>query len=333
MIKGNYRKLERLSSSDVRTFATKGRWEFYKRYILKEKEESDSRSMLIGNLVHCLLLEPEEFEKRYYLSICSKKPTGKMLDFVNSLFKHTMLHTVDGVITKEFKDLAIEAKKDSGYSHSLETILKNFKDKDPENYYRELRDSTITNKTVVCTDDLDISQKIVDRLKTSTNTYHLFKGHKEMQIDDFSIDGLEFKAMLDDVEEYNDYVIGSDLKVTWENEEFLNEYYLKKRADLQGLIYYKALQSKFPGKKIKNFRFIAADSQNHREPLIYVMNKEEMSKAENGFWLRNRYYPGLKQILQDIKWHIDTGNWTISRENYLNNGIIDIYEHTIKQNQ
>ena len=306
-----YRQLEFLSSTDVRTFVTKGREEFYKRYILKEGFK-ETRSILIGNLVHTLLLEPETFDEKYTMSICKKAPTGKMLEFVNALFKNTVSCTVDGVVTKKFKDLAEIAKEESGFLIPLDTIIRKFTDSDNEKYYQELLNSI--EKPVVSIADKEIAERILARIKTSPITSSLFQGQKELKINNFKIGGLEFKAMLDDVEITDSYVLPSDLKVVWNNEGFLEEYYKFRRADLQAAVYTFGLEQLYPGKEIKPFRFIAIDSTNKAEPLIYQMTTESINFAKQE----------LLKVLEDIKWHLDTGIWNISRENYLNNGIISI---------
>src|SRR5687768_7385096 len=90
----DYRALDILSASDLRVYATDGRKEFYKRAILKKKKEDrDSRAILIGSASHCLLLERENFEEKFYMSICSEEPTGNMKKFVDNLYKYTLLNT------------------------------------------------------------------------------------------------------------------------------------------------------------------------------------------------------------------------------------------------
>lgn len=321
-----YRKLDVLSSTDLRTFATKGRKGFYQRVILKQKsDEEDSRATIIGKAGHCLLLEPHEFDSKFYMSVCNKEPTGNMKEFVNSLYKHTVLNAdEEGKLTKDFEEIAQEAYKESGYTGwTLKKVLTEFTGKSPEMYYRDLRESKIKGKTLICSEDRSIADRVVETIKTHDFTRNMFHGEKEVQIEGFNINNLELKAMLDDVEVYSDYVIGTDLKIVWDNENFYNEYFLKKRADIQAYIYVLALKHKYPDKEIK-FRFVAADSQNFNAPLIYHINSKILDNAYWGFKEGNREYPGVRQIIEEIIWHMDTQNWTMSKQAFDNAGIIKL---------
>src|SRR5688572_2698440 len=109
MIKGpvvktekEYRKIGKLSASDLRLFSTDRR-KFFRKVVLGEDisdEEEYSKALLIGSLVHTLLLSPHLFDEKYLMSICSSPPTELMLAFTEALYKHTILNTTeDGVVT------------------------------------------------------------------------------------------------------------------------------------------------------------------------------------------------------------------------------------------
>jgi hypothetical protein len=59
-------------------------------------------------------------------------------------------------------------------------------------------------------------------------------------------------------------------------------------------------------------------------PLIYAMTRESWIAAVNGFEYKGREYPGVKQIIEDLKWAIENNKWNISRENSINNGVVNI---------
>jgi hypothetical protein len=71
-------------------------------------------------------------------------------------------------------------------------------------------------------------------------------------------------------------------------------------------------------------RFIVCDSTNYYSPLIYTLSGTDMHEAFSGFEHKGRKYPGVKQIIEDLKWAIENDIWNISRENYLNNGVVNI---------
>ena len=88
-----YRAVSMDSSSSLKEFST-NRKAYYKKHILGEKvEEEDSKASIIGRVVETLLLEPDLFDERFHMSVCLSAPTGLMLAFVESLYKHTAAAT------------------------------------------------------------------------------------------------------------------------------------------------------------------------------------------------------------------------------------------------
>ena len=122
-----------------------------------------------------------------------------------------------------------------------------------------------------------------------------------------------------------------DLKVTWAVESFYKEYYLYRRAYIQAYLYYNAAHKlkndlELSGYKVLYPKFIVSDSINYYEPLIYTLSDEDISDAFNGFDCKGKFYPGVKDIIEDLNWSMDMNIWNISRKNYLNNGIVNIKE-------
>jgi hypothetical protein len=59
-------------------------------------------------------------------------------------------------------------------------------------------------------------------------------------------------------------------------------------------------------------------------PLIYTLSDEDMEECYLGFEHKGRTYPGVKQIIEDLKWATENNVWNMSRKNYESNGIINI---------
>jgi hypothetical protein len=59
-------------------------------------------------------------------------------------------------------------------------------------------------------------------------------------------------------------------------------------------------------------------------PLIYTLSDEDMKECYLGFEHKGRTYPGVKQIIEDLKWATENNVWNMSRKNYESNGIINI---------
>jgi hypothetical protein len=59
-------------------------------------------------------------------------------------------------------------------------------------------------------------------------------------------------------------------------------------------------------------------------PLVYAMTMKSWMDAVNGFEYKGREYPGVKQLIEDLKWTLENDVWNISRENHINNGIVNL---------
>lgn len=331
------------SSSSLKDFSL-DRKKYYRKYILKEEiKEKDNAASNMGRLVETLLMEPELFDDKFYMSSCIESPTGLMLEFVNHLCNLTIESIVDGEITKDFEELSKEAYKLARYKLSYEAVIKSFtspsKSGDiPEHYYQELLKVTLNNLTVVTTQDVTNAENIVSELKNNFVTsgiFNLVESDRweilnQLQIEGYYVQGHKFKSMLDRVvvDHKNKIIQPYDLKCTWSVENFYEEYYLYRRSYIQAYLYYHAClsltkdeNSKYYGYSVDYLKFIVCDSINYMNPLIYVMLEKNMKDAEEGFIHKGRTYPGVSSIIDDLNWAIEQNIWNISRDNFNTNGI------------
>ena len=337
-----YRAIVMDSSSSLKEFSMNRR-KYHKKYVLNESvEEEDSKASVTGRVVETLLLEPEEFDNRFYMSVCLSAPTGMMLDFVEALVKHTLAATdEDGNVSRTFEEIAKDAYTDSGYKIKFEAVIGKFQGSDAEIYYNELRTVKSKGLTVVTSEDVNNAEKIVEELKTNSTTsivVNLVKSARwtvlnQHQIEGYSVDEHLFKSMMDKVIiDHNERTIQVyDLKCTWSVENFYEEYYLYRRAYIQAYLYYHAAksmtidpESEYYGYYVSEPKFMVCDSTNYMSPLIYTLSEEDLEDAYNGFEHKGRKYPGVKQLIEDLKWAIENDKWNISRENYLAGGLVNI---------
>lgn len=335
-----YRAIYLDSSSSLKEFSTDRR-KYHKKYILNEVvEDEDSKAATMGRMVETLLMEPQFFDERFHLSTCMTTPTGLMLEFVEALYKHTAEATADnGTITRSFEDLAKDAYTDSGFKIKLEAVLTKFIGSDAEIYYKEIREVRSKGLTVVATQDVTNAEKIVTELKTNAATADIvnlvddvqYSVHNQLQVEGYDVFGHKFKSMMDKVvvDHKSKKVQVYDLKCTWSVENFYNEYYLYRRAYIQGFLYHKAAEfwaseMGYGDYKILYPKFIVCDSTNYMNPLIYAMSDINMVDARAGFEHKGREYPGVAQLIEDLQWALENDKWNISRENYLSNGIVKL---------
>lgn len=336
-----YRAIEVDSSSSLKEFSMDRR-KYYKRYYLRERvEEKENAATNMGKLVETLLLEPEEFDNRFYMSSCISVPTGLMLEFVEALYKASTDATDGyGVITRTMDDLTNEAYIASGFKITKEAVLNKFIGSNAEIYYREIREVRSKNLTVITTQDITNAEKIVEGLQTNDFTKDIinlvdsarYTVKNQLKISEYTVDEHKFKSMLDKVifDHKAKTIQVYDLKCVWSVEGFYSEYYLYRRAYIQALLYYRAMFSlteegeEFEGYNVLHPQFIVCDSINYNNPLIYTLDYQDMHDAYNGFENNGRKYPGVKSLISDLKWAQDNDNWIISKTNYENKGLVNI---------
>ncbi len=337
----NYRDVMLDSSSSLKDFSM-DRKRYKRKYILFEEiREKDTQAILTGKVTETLLLEPHLFDDKFYMSACTSPPTNLMLAFVEGLYSSTVEATNDeGEITKTFEELSRDAYAISGFKTKYETVINKFIGSDAEIYYNEIRKVRANNLIVVNTQDVTNANKIVEGLKENfvTKTIvnltdsirHTILNQK--QIEGYIIDNHKFKSMIDKIViDHNLKTIQPyDLKCTWTVENFYSEYYLYRRAYIQAYLYYYAClhmknnDPELTGYEVKYLKFLVCDSTNYYNPLIYSLNAPDMADAYNGFEEKNRKYPGVGEIIENLKWAMDNDTWNISRANYELEGIINI---------
>ena len=333
-----YRAVYLDSSSSLKDFSM-DRKKYHKKYILNEViEDEDSKAATMGRMVETLLMEPHLFDERFHLSTCMSTPTGLMLEFVEALYKHTTEATAeDGTVTRSFEDLCKDAYTDSGFKIKLDVVLGKFIGSDAEVYYKEIREVRTKGLTVVTTQDVTNAEKIVTELKTNPVTADIvnlesdmrYSVYNQLQIEGYEVFGHQFKSMLDKVIVDHDkkLITVYDLKCTWSVENLYDEYYIYIRAYIQGYLYYYADKHYFAdldGYNVLYPKFIVCDSTNYMNPLVYAMTMDSLDNAEKGFTYKGRQYPGVKTLVEDLQWALDNDKWNISRENYINNGVVKL---------
>ena len=337
----SYRAVMLDSSSSLKEFSM-DRKKYYRKYIAFEYvEDKDSQASVMGKLVETNLMEKELFDSKFYMSACMSAPTGLMLAFVEALYTATRDCTNDqGVVEKTFEQISKEAYVESGFKIKYEAVINKFIGSDAEIFYDEIRKVRSQNLIVVTTQDLNNCTKVVEGLQTNFVTADIinlitsarYTVMNQLQVEAFSIDGHLFKSMMDKViADHKEGILQVyDLKCVWAVENFYEEYYLYRRAYIQGYVYWQAAHflaqdetSEFYGYHVPPPKFIVCDSTNYYNPLIYEMTAVDIANAYAGFEYKGRQYPGVKDLILDLSWAIDTNTWNISRKNFLSNGVVN----------
>jgi len=339
-----YRAIYLDSSSSLKDFSM-DRKKYFKKYILHENvEDKDSQAALMGRVVETLLLEPELFDTRFYMSACAGAPTGLMLEFVEALYKYSKEATdEDGQITRSFEEISKDAYLESGFKIKYEAVIGKFVGSDAEIFYEEIRRVRANNLSVVTTQDVTNAEKVVTELKLNSVTKDIinlvssprYSIRNQCQIEGYKVGGHLFKSMMDKV--IVDHELKTvqvyDLKCVWAVENFYEEYYLYRRAYIQAYLYYRACQEiakeGWGSEDLSDYevlppKFIVCDSTNYFNPLIYTLTNEDLADALLGFSHKGRDYVGVADLILKLQWALESNIWNMSRENYINNGIVNI---------
>lgn len=348
MIKGkgkteaSYRAIPLDSSSSLKVFS-EDRKKYYRKFILGETvAEKENHAANMGRIVELNLMEPEEFDNKFYMSSAVSAPTGMMEAFVFALYKHATEATdKEGVLTRSFEDISRDAYEESGYKIKYEAVMSKFIGSEAEIYYEEYRTVKSKNLTVVTSKDVTIADKIVNTLKTNFVTSEIvnkvnsarWEVFNQFQVEGYFINGLEMKSMLDKVivDHVDQQIQIVDLKCTWSVENFYEDYYLYRRAYIQGYVYREAIlsltknpDSDWYGYTVLLPKFLVCDSFDYMNPLIFNVSAQSMDDAYLGFSYRGRNYPGVKSIIEDLKWAKKNDVWNISKTSSLDSGIVII---------
>jgi len=71
--------------------------------------------------------------------------------------------------------------------------------------------------------------------------------------------------------------------------------------------------SELDGYTVMPMKFIFCDTGGWADPVVLSITKEDLVNGWHGFKLRGYTYRGLKDLMSDIAWHVETQNWATSK--------------------
>lgn len=327
-----YRAYPALNQSALKTYNGNPKI-FHQKYILKQEvpgkeEEQLKEAMIYGQICDCLLTCEEEFDSRFVISMDEVTLKPQMKKFCESLWKYTILYTVDDVLTETFDFICEVAYKDVGIKGtSLEKLLENFKEEGIE-YYTCLRDRG--NRTFITQKDYEKACLLIDRLKNHPFSKEIINMKSEgewevkkqmMVVND--VNGISMKGMLDYVmiNHNRKIVLPVDLKVGSNAEMFMYNY-TKLGYYIQMAAYTCLLRAEYPEYDVKPLSFLAVDRTMFMDPIKYISTEETFNEGMNGFIKDGRKYKGLNEIMKNYKYSLENDYWTGPIEAHKNNGRI-----------
>ena len=229
---------------------------FYNHYILKEKEDSVDSHLVNGRVIHCLLLNPQDFDDEFII-IPGKMPGISSRTIIDGIFKIHLESSDDSLTLDKYETAIVDLLEKINLHQKLKTDearIKKILIPDNISYFEFLKSSQgktlLDNKTLSyckdCVDSVKQNESIVQLLqldKEKENTHleifneEFIKIENKIYTDDNTFG---FKGFLDNV------IIDNDAKILFINDvkttgkpliDFPDsvEYY---RYWLQAAIYY-----------------------------------------------------------------------------------------------
>ncbi len=279
---------------------------FYSHYILNEREDSVDSHLVAGRVIHCLLLEPQNFEKEF-LIIPTSLPTGNNRNVVDYIFKVYTSSYGGDLNLEDFKDEIIIYLEEINLHQSLKTDeqrLKKILSDQNNSYFQFLKEKK--NKTLIDNDILIQAKSSVETLKNDSEICELLqleshrnsslKSYNEkyykMDLKDYPFD---LKGVVDNivVDEQKKTVFINDLKTTGKPLVDFSDSVEYFKYWIQAVIYTKLVKHNLNIDDTWNtvFTFVVIDKYN----MYYPFQVSEASMR--------RWQQGFKSILEVCKYH------------------------------
>lgn len=341
-----YRLIDRDSYSSLACF-NNDRRKYYRRYIMKEVGvDNTNKTLIYGSLVDCLLFTPHEYEDRF-VHIDFEMPTPQMKTFTEKLAIRVLENNrLDQQRREEVVTLMSWAYNDTKFDDNgvevafkrqdFGTTVKKF-DSGCDRYLQYLIDTMGSGKMLVDSEMFNRAEEAVKKLRYSTVVGPVINQETESGIDVYDqlivlyeVLGTPFKSMMDKVIVNHDKktIQLYDLKTSSSVEEFGSSY-LKFSYYIQAGVYYQACvawkyQMGWGDYVVLPIKFIVIDGSNYLDPLLYTTSAQNLRQSLYGFSVGNKEYRGIIELINDLRWHKENDIWGISKNNYINGGILPL---------
>jgi len=286
---------------------------FYSHYVLQQKEEKLDSYLIEGKVIHCLLLDSDNFERQFVVSPVSLPSDNPKL-VVDRVFRYAQENNSLDQELRSFDIIILDVLKEINLHQSLKTdeqrVEKMITDQ-TVSYFdflkqkgsKDVIDTEMYNRCLESVQILRQNPEIVKVLDLYGETGATVYSEHPIQID---LPGYPFglKGILDNivVNENDKTIVINDLKTTGKTvAEFAEtvEYY---NYWLQAAIYKKLVSVKFAidsSWKVE-FNFIVIDK--YKQTYVFPVSDETMNK-----W----YLTGLSNALVKAKYHYDKRDFSL----------------------
>ena len=297
---------------------------FYNHYVLKQKEDSTDSHLVIGRVLHCLLLEPANFDNQFAV-MTSKIPSENNKKIIDNIFKNYLVNQNNTLTLEDYSKDILTHLLTINLHQSLKTDQQRL-DKiltDENNEYFEFLKLSL-GKTVIDQTILDNCKMSLDVIKANDDVRALLQLDKIQEDDEIEVYNelivsisnknlpFGFKGVLDNVvvDHNSKTIFINDLKTSGKSIQDFPESVDYYKYWIQGTIYVMLASEKFLKDKQDwnvQLTFIVIDKYNQVYP--YQVSSESLNKWKIDF----------EKIVTQIRWHYDNKQYDLPYDLALGN--------------
>ena len=297
---------------------------FYNHYVLKEKEDSTDSHLVIGRVLHCLLLEPLNFDNQFAV-MTSKIPSENNKKIIDNIFRNYLVNQNNTLTLEDYSKDILTHLLTINLHQSLKTDQQRL-DKiltDENNEYFEFLKLSL-GKTVIDQIILDNCKISLEVIKSNSDVRALLQLDKIQENDKIEVYNelivsmsdknlpFGFKGVLDNVVVDHNLktIFINDLKTSGKSIQDFPESVDYYKYWIQGIIYVMLASEKFLKDKQDwnvQLTFIVIDKYNQVYP--YQVSSESLSKWKIDF----------EKIVTQIRWHYDNKKYDLPYDLALGN--------------
>ena len=297
---------------------------FYNHYVLKQKEDSTDSHLVIGRVLHCLLLEPENFDNQFAV-MTSKIPSENNKKIIDNIFRNYLVNQNNTLTLEDYSKDILTHLLTINLHQSLKTDQQRL-DKiltDENNEYFEFLKLSL-GKTVIDQTILDNCKMSLDVIKANDDIRALLQLDKIQEDNEIEVYNelivsmsdknlpFGFKGVLDNVvvDHNSKTLFINDLKTSGKSIQDFPESVDYYKYWIQGVIYVMLASEKFLKDKQDwnvQLTFIVIDKYNQVYP--YQVSSESLNKWKIDF----------EKIVTQIRWHYDNKQYDLPYDLALGN--------------
>ena len=297
---------------------------FYNHYVLKQKEDSTDSHLVIGRVLHCLLLEPANFDNQFAV-MTSKIPSENNKKIIDNIFRNYLVNQNNTLTLEDYSKDILTHLLTINLHQSLKTDQQRL-DKiltDENNEYFEFLKLSL-GKTVIDQTILDNCKISLEVIKSNNDVRALLQLDKIQENNEIEVYNelivsmsdknlpFGFKGVLDNVvvDHNSKTIFINDLKTSGKSIQDFPESVDYYKYWIQGIIYVMLASEKFLKDKQDwnvQLTFIVIDKYNQVYP--YQVSSESLNKWKIDF----------EKIVTQIRWHYDNKQYNLPYDLALGN--------------